>query len=346
MNIKLSSSTKRVLIVIGIVVGVILGFKYILPLTIPFLFAYIIAYILNPFVKFMNVKFKINRGLATIILLIVFGAIIGILVLVFGKILVEQLIKLIDYIPFYKERLFGYLDEICSKVDGCFCIRDGETFKRLRDGLENSFEMSGEGFNSFAKKSMSMASNMAAVLVTVVITITSTVLVSKDRQSISDYIEKTPFGKYVRGINQGVVSTICLYAKAQLIIMIVDIAIIWLALMINKNAYSLLWALTIGVLDALPAIGGSIIIIPWAIIQLFKGEFLKALVLLFVYILMTFVRQTIEPKIVGEKIGVPVVVTLISMYVGYRIFGIVGFVLGPIGFMVGKEIYHCIYNET
>jgi predicted PurR-regulated permease PerM len=90
----------------------------------------------------------------------------------------------------------------------------------------------------------------------------------------------------------------------------------------------------IAILDALPIIGSGMILIPWSIIMLINGNIFAAAILITVYLLCQIIREIVEPKLIGNRIGIRPLYTLMSMYVGLKLFGIAGFILGPVGLII------------
>ena len=105
----------------------------------------------------------------------------------------------------------------------------------------------------------------------------------------------------------------------------------------KPRAYSILAGIGIGLLDALPIFGTGTVLIPWAIGACLRGKWLRGLVIFGLYVICYFVRQILEAKLMGDKVGLSPLETLISMYVGLQLFGILGVLLGPVGVLVVKE---------
>lgn len=128
------------------------------------------------------------------------------------------------------------------------------------------------------------------------------------------------------------------YFKAQIILMIMTFIIFSIGFVIIDAPYSLLIAFIIAILDILPVIGSGVIMIPWTVISLISGNSDLALGLAIVYVVATLIRQIIEPKIMGDKIGVRPLYTFIATIVGMMVFGPIGVILGPLIAVVIKSI--------
>ena len=103
--------------------------------------------------------------------------------------------------------------------------------------------------------------------------------------------------------------------------------------------YPLLMSLFICIVDALPILGAGAILLPWVVISIILGNYKLALGLLFIYLLVLSVRQMLEPKLISENIGVHPLITLTSMYSGFKILGVIGFLVGPVVMIILKNVF-------
>ena len=106
-----------------------------------------------------------------------------------------------------------------------------------------------------------------------------------------------------------------------------------------KVEYPLITALGIGFVDALPILGSGTVMLPWAIISASNGNINLAIGLIVLYIIIIVTRQLIEPKIVSNHIGIHPIFTLIAMYTGFKIVGVIGMFVGPIILIIIKNIF-------
>ena len=98
-------------------------------------------------------------------------------------------------------------------------------------------------------------------------------------------------------------------------------------------------ALGIAFVDALPILGSSAVMIPWAVVEALNGDIVLGIAIIILLGMMAVIRNVLEPKLVSKHIGIHPVVTLIAMYTGYKIIGVFGMILGPILLIILKEIY-------
>ena len=92
------------------------------------------------------------------------------------------------------------------------------------------------------------------------------------------------------------------------------------------------------VFDAFPVLGSGLILVPWAIICLLQGHYVQTAILIAMYLLCVLVREGLEPKLLGNRIGIPPLYTLMAVYVGVELFGVWGVILGPFGLVIIRAV--------
>lgn len=134
------------------------------------------------------------------------------------------------------------------------------------------------------------------------------------------------------------------YLKAQIKLILISFVISVIGLtafsFVGLNIkYPLMAAIGIAIVDALPIFGSGTVMVPWAIIAAFNGDVTLGISILVLWIIMSIVRQVIEPKIVSGQIGIHPIFTLIAMYTGLKFLGFIGMFVGPIVLIILKNIY-------
>lgn len=160
---------------------------------------------------------------------------------------------------------------------------------------------------------------------------------TKDRELISSristWIEKieTPLSHKIK---THAFATMKSYFKALLTLVSITFSISLVSLTILGIPFSFFIAFAIAIVDFIPVIGPATIYIPWVIFMVLISEYSMAIALTVVYVITTLTRQVLEPKIISSKIGANPLVTIIAMYVSYRLIGVLGFIVGPILVMI------------
>ena len=140
------------------------------------------------------------------------------------------------------------------------------------------------------------------------------------------------------------------YLKAEVTLVFISFVICLIGLYIFHFAglnvqYPLLMALIIGFVDLLPIFGSGTFMIPWAVISACSGDFTLAIWIIVLWIIMSVVRQFIEPRMVSGKIGIHPIFTLIAMYTGFKFIGVIGMFIGPIILIILKNIFSTFIDK-
>lgn len=338
-------SYKRIIKVSIAVFAVFLGVFAVYRLGVflaPFVISYILAMMLDPLIRFLVNKAGINRKYSALIALLFF-------LLTVGVIIVLIVIKLISEIKSFSILLPKYATDIYYNITN-FINNNGELlnwlpediFTYTQDFISNFFNSLTSVANSLFKTVLSTAISIPEALLFTIVTIVSTFFIAKDKEIIYTFFQKQLPDSWVNkitSIKQDMFSALFGYIRAQLIIMTVTFTELLIGFSIIKVNYVLLLAFLISILDALPILGTGGVLVPWAIYQLLVGNYKLGISLFILYIIILVVRQLIEPKVLADQIGVYPLLTLGSMYVGMKLLGFGGLLLGPITFLLLKNIF-------
>ena len=123
-------------------------------------------------------------------------------------------------------------------------------------------------------------------------------------------------------------------------------AVLLAVLAVSGISQGVLWGILAGVLDALPFIGTGIVLMPLALVQLFQGSYGRAVVCLVLYAACVFLRETLEPRLIGKRMGISPIAVLTAVYAGIRLFGLWGIIKGPLGFMIIYQSWQSLQRRT
>lgn len=309
---------------------------------LPFVIGYFIALIANPVVKFLEKRLKIVRKHGSaIVIIVVLALIMGALYLVIS-VLVRESISFITDLPNLYETFNLQIKEVQNNLQ--------VVYKAFPDGLQRFIDNLGDNIgtyvNTFVQKmelpSISdaglLVKNAAEFLFMMIITIMSSYFFIAERERMSIQLKKVipeSWGDKIRMITDNFKVAFGGYFKAQIKIMFIITFILFLGFEIMNIGYSMLLALGIAFLDFLPFFGTGAILWPWALVELVTGNYVRAVGLLIIYLICQVVRQILQPKLVGDSIGISPMETLIFMYVGYKVKGLLGIIIGiPIGMIL------------
>ena len=329
-------------IMIVSILGVIVGMKYILPLFLPFVFGYFLAWLAAPIVTFLTVRFHAPRGICSFIVVILFLFVIGTGIFFLIRVAFLQFKTLVENLPMYEQMILERLSGACLWLEQKCGLENGTLSQKVMEQVNQMRRMFVEGDGLFGQDLSGQAVNVAASVISVVWNVMTmliaTLLILKDYGDYKESFRNSYFYKEIHMVT-GVLSNMGIaYLKAQFIMMCIIAGICVVGLLLMGNRYALLVGIAIAIFDAFPVLGSAFILIPWCIIKLLQKKVMAAVILGVTYVFCQLTRQLLEPKLVGDRIGIQPVYTLISMYVGLKLYGAFGFILGPISLVAIKAI--------
>ncbi len=309
---------------------------------LPFVIAFIVAAIANPMVRFLEKRVKVKRKFGSVIIIVlVLGAVVGLLYLI-SYILIRELIDLIGDLPTLLEDAQELIEELSQNLQGVY----NKFPESIQKGL-GSVASSLEGWlektiSEFEMPSISVAGNYVKNIIdgilVAIITILAAYFFIADHDKLVDGLKKIMPGtviEYYRLIVKNIKSAVGGYFKAQFKIMLIIIVILFAGFELLGVGYSFLLALLTAFLDLLPVFGTGTVIGPWVVVDIVMGRYKEAIVLTVLYLVCQLVKQLLQPKMVGDSIGMNPLATLLFMFVGYRLGGILGMIIGiPVGMVL------------
>ena len=309
--------------------------RYALPLLMPFVLAFVIAYVLRRPIRFLSRVLHVPKGLVAVLLVVLTYGVIGLLLALAGIRITATITSLVQQIPsFYYSHilpalteLFTWLEELLAKLDPSLMSALQELQTQLIDmlwQLVSSFSGLLLGGVSLAT---SLATSLPGFLIRMLLMVISTFFITIDYEKIVRFCLGCLRGntrRVVLQIKAYVVGTLFVCIRSYALIMCITFVELSIGLSIIGIERAMLVALLIAIFDILPVLGTGGIMIPWVILSALGGDLPQALALLVLYVIITVIRNIIEPRIVGAQIGLHPVLTLMSMFVGNHLFGIVG----------------------
>lgn len=327
--------------VLAIVILFYFGPK-ILVFFMPFVVGYIISLIANPLVRFLERRLKIVRRHSSMITII--GVLAGVILLLYFAIvkIADEIIHLINNLP----EIYGNLSAEFAAIGDNLQV----FLERLPADIQASIAEVATDFTAYMSGIVqavsvptfaaagNFAKNVPSTLITIIMCIMSAYFFTADRDKIMAVV-RVHMPKTMREKVLYVISDLKYvvggYFKAQMKIMVVVYVILVVGLLILNVDYALLVGFFISFLDMLPFFGTGTVLGPWAIIKLLSGDYKMAVALIILYAVTQVVRQVIQPKIVGDSIGMNPLATLIFMYIGYKLAGVIGMIIAvPVGMII------------
>lgn len=334
------------IIVIYAIVFLLIALPYFLRFFMPFVIGWIVAMVANPLVRFLEKKVKILRKHSSaIIILVVVAAIVATTYLLIA-ILVKEIAELMNDLPTIVNQVGSQFNKFSEQISHL-----SEALpSKIRVMLDNIIIGVGDNVTSIVDKieppTMSsagtFAKNVAEGFLMVIVTILSAYFFTVERDDLVAGLKKNLPNSITNGwhlVYDNFKSAFGGYFKAQFKIMLVVTVIMFIGFEILGVGYSFLLALGIAFLDFLPVFGTGAVLWPWAVIDMISGNYMRAVGLVAIYLICQIVKQVLQPKMVGDSIGISPLATLIFMFTGYQLYGVIGIIFGiPIG-MVFVNMY-------
>lgn len=337
---------KKFVLIILITILMIVVFKLTI-FYIPFLVAYIISILVDPIIKWLNKKTSISRKICSIIVLFSIFAIIA-TTLIFGGIkFIQEATNLLSGLNTYLEKTVNFVLNISSKIKLDNLSISNEVISLFQSTTTDYLNMFTNYIKELLTKIIDYITAIPNMFINVVITILATYFITSDKFYILDRMEhhlsKKMVGKIMNHL-EAITSSLGSYIKAEIILSIITFLIVLTGLNIfcligMEIEYPILMALLIGFVDVLPILGAGSIMVPWSVILILNNNYPIALAILGLFIFTVIVKQLIEPKLVSKHISIHPIFTLVSMYTGFKIIGIIGLIVGPIILIVLKNIF-------
>lgn len=349
MDKLLQKQILRGLFVFIMILLILLAFYYVVPLVYPFLFGWVIAFILNPLVNLLHVKVKLPRFLATLFSLLLFCAItLAILTALTINIIVEigALADTIQHsINTWRDELIvyinsDYIQNIVTQIN-VFYQENPQLHETINTNLSNS-----------AKTLAGLSSSIVTVVFTLVVNLIKSLpsyatfaiigllaafFISKDWYKLITRIA-VYFPDHIRASTRTIWNDLQRalfgYVRAQLILISATACFVLIGLIILNVKYAITISLLIGLCDLMPYLGTGAFMVPWIIFLFIQGDIGLGVGVSVVYGIVLVARQILEPKVLASSVGLNALATLISMFIGLKLFGVLGLIVGPVSLII------------
>lgn len=345
-KLHLSEGGKKYLWVVVIVFSVYFGMKYISPIVSPFIVAFLAAGFINPIVTRLQRKVKIKKSVLAGIVLLFFLVIAVLLCWLLGAALLAGGKSLARQLPGFREELMVLLQSSCDGIEARFGI-DGvvienfvtEQVEVLADNLEVNV------FPAIMGKSVDVVKMLGGVFGFLAVAVIAVLLIIKDYDRVMGRLIEEESFRGIMEVCVKVVVYIKTFVKAQAIILCIISSICALTLGLAGIKGGIVYGIITGFMDMLPFIGTGIMLMPLALILLLQGSYLQAIICVGLYGVCALVREFLEPKLIGDKVGVWPVGILFAVFAGIKLFGIPGIIKGPLSLVIICEICRYLWKK-
>jgi sporulation integral membrane protein YtvI len=318
----------RVLISVVAIFFIYIFVTYMYTYFVPFIIAFILSMAIEPSIEILTKRFKIGRGIAILFSMIFTMLVIAIIIRFIVYVGIEQGAVFFKKSDIYIQEIQIFINEINITIHKFLAVNMLDI--PIDKMIESAIKMITNSMISISRRAVT---SVPLFFTNTMIVLIATFFFSKDKENIKTSIKiKTPYfqNNIFRNIRNGLSESLFSYIKAQSVLMVIAFFISLVGTLIIEPSYAIFISLGIALVDFLPLFGSGLFLWPWAIFQLLSGDVQKAVFIMILYLTITLVRQMLEPRILGKQIGLHPIITIMSMYIGMRVFGLFGFFIGPV----------------
>lgn len=342
----LSGIFRKRIILITIIAMIVAGIAYIiLPVSIPLIAAFITALFLEPAVVYLQQKFQIGRRLSVLCIFLLFVLIIGISGYFLTTTAITEAIDLVENTPVYINEITGAWYKAENSLIKAANDLPKEVITEISDRTEQFLNKLKNDMIAFINidNLKALLTNIPNFLISFLVYLIALFLFLIDlpslRKSVYSHLTEKTADK-VNFMTSRLSYVVFGFLKAQFLVSVIIFIVALIGLLFIVPEYAMAMSAIIWLIDFIPIIGSIVILGPWSIFHLLTGNLALGLQLGVLALILLIIRRTVEPKVMGNQIGLSPLSTLIAMYLGLKLFGILGFIIGPlliIGFNSAKE---------
>ncbi len=342
--------------------GAFLLYRYAFGVCFPILFAFFVAVILQRPKNFLLRKTGLKKGFASTVCVIGLMLLVAAVLSLVGVRAVTEIKSFVDYLvlqaqnvdsivntvedslmrfvavfpDFIEETLNDSIGALFTEIREFLAGRTSDIPDKITGGL-NSFDFS--WLSAPLTGVISTAKQIPSVLIAIVVSVVLACFITADFDFIKNFVRCQFSEEKQKDLTRASTllrSSLTKMAKAYALIMIITFGEIFLGfsvlslLGIFNSGYTVILAIIIAIIDIVPVLGTGTVLLPWIVYSLIVGDYAMAIGLAIIYAVVSVIRQIIEPKLVAGQLGLPPFVTLIAMYLGLKIFGVLGVFVLPI----------------
>jgi sporulation integral membrane protein YtvI len=339
----------RFCFVIAITVISAIVLFYVSTYTYPFIIAIIIAFFMDPLVNFFERKARIPRWLSVLLaLLLLFSVFAGLFTLFIAEI-ISGTIYLSRILPGHLETVIYFFEHFFAEQVLPLYNQTAALFNNLgvqqQDTIRVNIRSIGESFiTEFGNFLQKMVQTIPAIIAwfpnaatVIIFSLLATFFISKDWRKISMISNKVippkvmlSTGHIITDLKGALIG----FIKAQVTLITLTSIIVLVGLLVLQVNYSITIALLCGLIDIIPYLGTGTVFVPWIIFEVITGDWQLAIGLTVLYLIVVVQRQLIEPKVLSSNIGINPLATLVALFVGYKLIGLLGLIVGPVTLVI------------
>ncbi|MCD2492454.1 sporulation integral membrane protein YtvI [Lacrimispora sp. NSJ-141] len=316
--------------------------KKLFPIFLPFVIGLLVAVILNPVIRFLSNKIRLDRKFFAPVAVVLFYVLLGILIYFFGARIFAFIQEMAKKLPaYYETHIEPQLSMLMDKIAGSF-PGNQDRVMAVADSLENTMqEVVLKASGSIISLGASYVVAFPGLLIQLLFSVISSFFFTADLENVKNFVlRQMPDKKrdMIVDVAKNAKVMVGKILKVYLFLMCVTFVELYVGFLILRVDMPLLYAFLIAIVDILPVLGTGTVLIPWGLVSCVLGNVGFGVGILILYLFITMVRQILEPKIIGQQVGLHPIVTLICIFAGAKVMGIWGIFLFPIMATVLKKM--------
>lgn len=311
---------------------------FVFPFFLPFIFALILVVLFEPIVLFLKRKFPINRITSVIVVFtLFFSMVFSFIYFLLSKLLKEGMV-LLKQLPSYIEKV-STNEKFSNDFYGKFSFISQDYIKEtLSKFVDNTTSF----LTTYAGGVIDVIKDFPVYFIAFIVFIVAVYIIAIELPLLKDsflkYFEKGQSQNKIEIVLDKLKSAVIGFLRAQIILSTLTFIMAVIGLLILDMNYIFVSSFVIVLVDLLPIFGTGMVLVPWAIYSLIVGNVTHFVGLIILFIVMTIIRRMVEPKLLADTLGLKPLITLISLYVGFELMGILGMVIGPAIIIIIKAL--------
>jgi sporulation integral membrane protein YtvI len=311
-----------------IVGGLIFLVGHFIYLFLPFILAFIMTATINPLRNFLIRKVRLPHSIAVLSAMIIEIGGLGVIIALLVIRLIREIQDIIIHWPYYNQILQHFLTHWLTKIETYYLQLPGNSIDTINNTLKESINT----IPAILANILSLAAKIPEIIIVIVIALVATYFVSQgSRRYLYEFLNIFPpeWRENLSELGRDFSRAFAGFIRAEFIVFLITLFFSIAGLMAFHTKYAIVLGTITGIFGILPVLGVGIILFPWAILAFISGHSLLAIELLLLTTVITILRHIIEPKILGDNVGLDPLFVLMSMYIGLASTGVIGLILGP-----------------
>ena len=333
----MSPLTRRLLILAALLLGIFVSIRYLLPLFFPFLLGGALALAAEPIVRFGCKRLRLPRPLAAGIGISMSFTFLTMVVLMLAALILRQLRTLSGVLPDLENSIRGGMQSLSARLLVLADRAPDSVAALLRRSIHDLFSGGSAMLEQVSAWLLRLASGILSRVpgraLSFGTAILASFMISAKLPALKAALRTRLGSRKIQPVWDALHRlrhSLSCWLKAQLKLSGITFCVATAGLLLLRVPPAPLWALLIALVDAFPILGTGTVLVPWSLLSFLQGDHLMAFGLLGLYCAAAVTRTVMEPRLVGKQLGLDPLVTLIALYAGFRLFGIVGMILAPL----------------